>query len=128
LIFFDFKNYISSNKENQMKTLIGLAMVLALNGPAAERILTYHEGDRVPVTLTVKGVLGETEAPAPVYVTIKRTFYVKQTAQGTMLSFDGDHYRPYHELIDNTLTVQAEGGDPAPIAVGILTMPHGNGK
>ncbi len=105
-----------------MKTILSIlilsVVILSMKADAGtEKILMYKQGDEVPVNLVVKGDLAETEEDSAVYVTVKRTFFLKETDSGTFVSFDGNLYKPYQQVISETLSISALGADPSPISV-----------
>jgi hypothetical protein len=96
--------------------VLGLT-ILSVKASAAERVLVYQKGDEVPINFTVKGDLAETGDDSTVFITVKRTFFLKQTDSGALISFDGNNYKPYEQVMKQTLTVQVLGDDPAPISI-----------
>jgi hypothetical protein len=97
--------------------VLGLTILSMRASAATERVLVYQKGDEVPINFTLQGDLAETGDDSTVYVTVKRTFFLKQTDSGALISFDGNEYKPYEQVMKQTLTVQALGEDPSPISV-----------
>src|SRR5436305_5353907 len=97
-------------------TIVFLALAAHAHAESS-RILVYQKGDEVPVRFVMEGDLAETKGDSPVYVTVKRTFFLKLTDEGSFISFDGIDYRPYERVMKNTLVVNAVGNDPAPVTI-----------
>jgi hypothetical protein len=97
--------------------VLGLTVLSMRADAGTAKLLVYQKGDEVPINFTMEGDLAETNDDSTVYVTVKRTFFLKLADSGTLISFDGINYKPYQQVIKQNLIVQALGDDPAPVSI-----------
>lgn len=76
-------------------------------GEVKNLVVEFKEGDRLPVNLKAEGELFESVDSNPIFVEVKKDFYVKVTGSNVQMSFDAVNFSPINELIRGSVSVGA---------------------
>lgn len=75
----------------------------------SENIAEFRQGDIFQVKLDVSGDVLETTSNPPSEVKVKRGFFLKKSDQQLLMSWDGEEFKPFRELITGQLMVAPSG-------------------
>lgn len=72
-------------------------------------VVEFRAGDTLAVRLTFTGDLLESTAHDPTPVRIKKGFFVKRDGDDLLLSWDGQTFKSYREMITGEISARAGG-------------------
>lgn len=88
----------------------------ALKNAKPGDVVEFRQGDELPVTLRAEGDLLETRNPETTYVSVKRNFWLKMSANSVLVSLDGQNFGEIKDRLEGQLSASAnanDNGEPA---------------
>ena len=87
-------------------------------GEVAGMTIEFREGDRLPLSVKVAGHFAENLEPTPVWVTVKRHFFLRFDGPDVEVSLDGKNFRPHRDVLTGNLSVGFSTGGDGGVAEG----------
>jgi hypothetical protein len=83
----------------------------------------FRQGDRIPMNFHAEGDLLESADDHPIYLTVRRGFFMKMVGNEVLMSLDGIQYRKMKDLVKGTISADASAPQPSQIVTAInLTL------
>jgi len=79
----------------------------------------FRQGDRIPMTFVAEGDLLESADGQPIYLTVRRGFFMKMVGNDILMSLDGTQYKKISDLLKGTISADASATDPSQIVSAI---------
>jgi hypothetical protein len=79
----------------------------------------FRQGDRIPMNFHAEGDLLESADDHPIYLTVRRGFFMKMVGNDVLMSLDGAQYQKIGDLLKGTISADASAPQPSQIVSAI---------